>query len=99
VNALTAETLVGYGNSLTAAFCFYSCSGVLMVQLATQQRYQLLTALRCFGDLAQAINCLPNGFLWAGKLEKWHCGALGTITSIISLYQSYQSIVESQKAK
>jgi hypothetical protein len=96
VKVVTAETL---GYVLTVSFVFISCSSVVMMQLVAQQRYQLLTALRCFGDLAQAINCLPNGFLWAGKLEKWHCGALGTITSIINLYQSYQRTVENQRSK
>ncbi|XP_021940625.1 peroxisomal membrane protein 11C isoform X1 [Zootermopsis nevadensis] len=76
-----------------------SDANAVMTQLVTQQRHQLLTVLRCGGDLAQAVNCLPGGFLWAGKLQKWHCGALGTITSIISLYQSYQRIVANQKTK
>ncbi|PSN58400.1 Peroxisomal membrane protein 11C [Blattella germanica] len=40
-----------------------------------------------------AVHYLPEGFLWAGKLEKWHIGLIGTVTSIISLYQSVHKIV------
>jgi hypothetical protein len=82
------------------SLCFLiSRSSVVTRQLLAQQHHQFLTALRCIGDLAQAINWLPDGFLWAGKLEKWHCGVLGTVTSIISLYQAYQQIIINQKSK
>jgi peroxin-11C len=64
-----------------------------MTNLLAQQRHQLLTAVRCISDLAQAVNYLPNGFMWAGKLEKWHIGVLGTVSSIISLYQTYKRII------
>ena len=70
--------------------CVYS---VAMAQLLAQQRNELLTAFRCMGDLVQAIHYLPNGFLWSGKLEKWHIGLLGTLTSLISLYQAYHRVV------
>ena len=69
-----------------------------MSNLLAQQHHQLLTAVRCSSDLAQAINCLPDGFLWAGKLEKWHIGVLGTVSSIISLYQACKRIIH-QKPK
>jgi hypothetical protein len=84
--------------TIMSYFCV-SFSNVVMAQLLSQQRHHLLTVLRCIGDLAQAVNCLPNGFLWAGKLEKWHFGLLGTVTSIISLYQAYQRIIIDQKSK
>jgi hypothetical protein len=60
--------------------------------LPIQQHHQLLTALHCIGDLAQAINWLPDGVLWAGKLDKWYSGALGTVTSIISLCRAYEQV-------
>jgi peroxin-11C len=69
-----------------------------MTNLLAQHHHQLLTAVRCSSDLAQAINYLPEGFLWAGKLEKWHIGLLGTVSSIISLYQSCKRIAQ-QKSK
>jgi peroxin-11C len=69
-----------------------------MNNLLVQQQNMLLTAVRCSSDLAQAINYLPEGFLWAGKLEKWHIGVLGTVSSIISLYQACKRIMH-QKAK
>lgn len=71
---------------------------VVMTNLLAQHRHQLLTAVRCSSDLAQAINYLPEGFLWAGKLEKWHIGVLGTVSSIISLYQACKRITH-QKSK
>jgi peroxin-11C len=69
-----------------------------MNNLLAQQQHQLLTAVRCSSDLAQAIHYLPEGFLWAGKLEKWHIGVLGTVSSIISLYQACKTIIH-QKTK
>lgn len=41
-------------------------------------------------DLSYAISYLPPGILWGGKLKTWHVGALGTLSSIISLYQVFE---------
>jgi peroxin-11C len=64
-----------------------------MTNLLAQQHQQFLTAVRCITDLTQAVSYLPEGLLWAGKLEKWHIGVLGTVSSIISLYQAYKRII------
>ncbi|KAJ9598379.1 hypothetical protein L9F63_010901 [Diploptera punctata] len=66
-------------------------------ELLLVQRNELLNAFRCMGDLAQAIHYLPEGILWSGKLEKWHIGLLGTLTSVISLYQTYQRVIGAKK--
>ncbi|XP_069674973.1 peroxisomal membrane protein 11C isoform X2 [Periplaneta americana] len=68
-------------------------ANVAMAQLLAQQRSLLFTAIRYLGDLAQAVHYLPEGILWGGKLEKWHCGVLGLVTSLIGIYQSYDKII------
>lgn len=53
--------------------------------VAEQQRY-FLSSLKCVLDLVHAVNCLPEGYLWGGKLLKWQVGAVGTVSSIFGLY-------------
>lgn len=47
-------------------------------------------------DLSYAVSYLPSGTLWGGKLKTWQVGALGTISSVLGLYQSLSKKV-SQK--
>lgn len=44
--------------------------------------------------MCYAVNYLPPGTFWGGKLKTWHVGALGTLSSLIGLYQAL-----SQRAK
>jgi len=52
------------------------------------QLIELISGIRSACDLAMAIHWMPEGFLWAGMLREWHIGALGTVSSILSLIQS-----------
>ncbi|KAL6263023.1 hypothetical protein P5V15_005819 [Pogonomyrmex californicus] len=53
-----------------------------------KQRSALLACTRAVLDITYAISYLPPGLLWGGRLKIWHIGALGTISSLIGLYQS-----------
>ena len=57
-------------------------------RLRSQQNSELLSCLRLLLDLSYAVSYLPKGTLWGGKFSAWQVGALGTISSFISLYQS-----------
>lgn len=66
-----------------------------MVGLVHQQKSELITAIRCAADLGHAINSLPEGWLWAGKLQRWQVGALGSISSLLGLYQALSTLKSS----
>lgn len=54
-----------------------------------RQKFEILTCIRLSLDLIHAINTLPPGFLWASKLKPWHVGLIGTVSSILGLYQIF----------
>ncbi|XP_011311696.1 peroxisomal membrane protein 11C [Fopius arisanus] len=58
---------------------------------------EILTCGRMLIDLSYAISYLPPGTLWGGKMITWQIGALGTVSSIISLYQSLSKRVPTKK--
>lgn len=49
---------------------------------------EVLSILMDTADLSNAIHWLPPGFLWAGKFPPWLVGLLGTISSLIGIYQA-----------
>lgn len=49
---------------------------------------ELLACLCLTLDMTYAVSYLPRGILWGGSLQTWHVGALGTVSSCISLYQA-----------
>lgn len=53
--------------------------------LAKEQLGHMLGVVRNLADLVNAVSWLPWQFLWAGKLRPWHNGALGLLSSLISL--------------
>ena len=53
-----------------------------------QGRNELLSCLRITLDISYAVSYLPLGVLWGGKLNTWQVGALGTLSSLIGLYQA-----------
>ncbi|KAB0400620.1 hypothetical protein E2I00_013662, partial [Balaenoptera physalus] len=53
-----------------------------------QIRSEALTLLSNVADLANAVHWLPPGILWAGRLPPWLVGLLGTISSLLSMYQA-----------
>ncbi|XP_039556321.1 peroxisomal membrane protein 11C isoform X6 [Passer montanus] len=57
-------------------------------QLRAQVKAELLSILMDTADLSNAIHWLPPGFLWAGRFPPWLVGLLGTISSLIGIYQA-----------
>lgn len=57
-------------------------------EINKRQQSALLACTRFVLDISYAISYLPPGTLWGGRLKTWHVGALGTISSLIGLYQA-----------
>ncbi|KAM6310477.1 peroxisomal membrane protein 11C [Podargus strigoides] len=53
-----------------------------------QVKAEVLSILREMADLSIAIHWLPAGFLWAGRFPPWLVGLLGTVSSLIGIYQA-----------
>lgn len=60
-------------------------------------RRELLACLCLTLDMTYAVSYLPHGVLWGGSLKVWQVGALGTISSCISLYQALHKKVMQKK--
>lgn len=56
-------------------------------QLHRQMRAELLSSLKSMADLSNAVHWMPPGFLWAGKFPSWLVGLMGTVSSVIGLFQ------------
>ncbi|XP_015427043.1 PREDICTED: peroxisomal membrane protein 11C [Myotis davidii] len=69
-------------------------------QGAVEARIQseLLTLLSNLADLANAVHWLPPGFLWAGRFPPWLVGLLGTISSLLSVFQAARASGGADKA-
>ncbi|KAM5190526.1 peroxisomal membrane protein 11C isoform 2-T2 [Callospermophilus lateralis] len=52
---------------------------------------EVLTLLSNLADLANAVHWLPPGVLWAGRFPQWLVGLMGTISSLLSIYQAAQA--------
>lgn len=57
----------------------------------TQIQTEVLTLLSNLADLANAVHWLPQGVLWAGRFPPWLVGLLGTISSLLSVYQAVRA--------
>ncbi|XP_006177635.2 peroxisomal membrane protein 11C [Camelus ferus] len=56
-----------------------------------QIRLEALALLSNLADLANAVHWLPPGVLWAGRFPPWLVGLLGTVSSLLSVYQAVQA--------
>ncbi|XP_005413247.1 PREDICTED: peroxisomal membrane protein 11C isoform X1 [Chinchilla lanigera] len=56
--------------------------------MEAQMRSEVLTLLSNLADLANAVHWLPPGVLWAGRFPPWLVGLMGTISSLLSVYQA-----------
>ncbi|XP_066199497.1 peroxisomal membrane protein 11C isoform X1 [Saccopteryx leptura] len=56
--------------------------------MEAQIQSETLTLLSNLADLANAVHWLPPGILWAGRFPLWLVGLLGTISSLLSMYQA-----------
>ncbi|XP_007951860.1 peroxisomal membrane protein 11C [Orycteropus afer afer] len=59
--------------------------------LETQMWSETLTLISNLADLANAVHWLPPGVLWAGCFPSWLVGLLGTVSSVLSMYQAVQT--------
>ncbi|NWT46111.1 PX11C protein, partial [Chroicocephalus maculipennis] len=53
-----------------------------------QVKAEVLSILTDMADLSNAIHWLPPGILWAGRFPPWLVGLLGTVSSLIGIYQA-----------
>lgn len=75
-------------NSMLYSFFFYL--NRLTLKVINKQKWnELLTCIRLILDISYAVNYLPSGILWAGQLKTWHIGLLGSLSSLIGLYQTF----------
>ncbi|XP_006970261.2 peroxisomal membrane protein 11C isoform X1 [Peromyscus maniculatus bairdii] len=74
----------------------WSLTGTFTSQLPRSKRRamearmwsEVLTLLSNLADLANAVHWLPRGVLWAGRFPPWLVGLMGTISSLLSMYQA-----------
>ncbi|KAM8925975.1 peroxisomal membrane protein 11C isoform 2-T2 [Lycaon pictus] len=59
--------------------------------MEAQVRSEVLAVLSNLADLANAVHWLPRGVLWAGRSPPWLVGLLGTVSSLLSVYQAVQA--------
>ncbi|NXP10881.1 PX11C protein, partial [Thinocorus orbignyianus] len=57
-------------------------------EVKARAKAEVLNILSHVADLSNAIHWLPSGFLWAGRFPPWLVGLLGTISSLIYIYQA-----------
>ena len=58
-----------------------------MREFKQQEFTELLNIVKNGSDLMNAVNWMPQGFLWSGKLSVAQNGVFGSISSFIGLYQ------------
>lgn len=58
--------------------------------LSEQRREELLDLVKNVADAVMAINWLPAGILWGGKLSPAKNAVFGTLSSVIGLYTLVQ---------
>ncbi|KAM4809906.1 peroxisomal membrane protein 11C [Rhinophrynus dorsalis] len=57
-------------------------------EIKFQMRSEVLCIVSCLSDLVNAIHWMPPGFLWGGSFPTWLVGLMGTISSLIGIYQT-----------
>ncbi|KOC69972.1 Peroxisomal membrane protein 11C [Habropoda laboriosa] len=68
------------------------------LKTVSKQRWnELLTCTRLVLDISYAVSYLPLGTFWGGRLKVWHVGALGTLSSLIGLYQALSKRAEHKR--
>ncbi|CAH2293126.1 Peroxisomal membrane 11C [Pelobates cultripes] len=57
-------------------------------EIKSQIRSEVLSIISCTSDLVNAVHWMPPGFLWGGCSPIWLVGLLGTVSSLIGIYQT-----------
>ncbi|XP_048832639.1 peroxisomal membrane protein 11C isoform X1 [Brienomyrus brachyistius] len=58
-------------------------------EVQQQVHSEVLSIFSSMADLSNAIHWLPPGFLWSSRFPHWLVGLMGTVSSLIGLYQTY----------
>ncbi|KZC08988.1 PREDICTED: peroxisomal membrane protein 11C [Dufourea novaeangliae] len=75
-----------------------NCDARAALKTVSKQRWsELLTSTRLLLDISYAVSYLPPGVFWGGQLKTWQVGALGTVSSLIGLYQALSKRAEQKK--
>ncbi|XP_076239095.1 peroxisomal biogenesis factor 11c [Calliopsis andreniformis] len=69
---------------------------IVLKVIDKQKLCELLTCTRLILDISYAVSYLPSGVLWGGRLKTWQVGALGTLSSLIGLYQALNKRIEKE---
>ncbi|KAG5887173.1 hypothetical protein JTB14_028976 [Gonioctena quinquepunctata] len=69
--------------------CVMADNSIPVNKILQMQKNEMLTTVRLAVDLIHAVNTLPKGFLWSCKLEIWQVGLVGTISSLLGIYQIF----------
>ncbi|KAM9329685.1 peroxisomal membrane protein 11C [Gastrophryne carolinensis] len=57
-------------------------------EIKFQMKSELLCIIGSLSDLTNAVHWMPPGFLWGGCLPTWLVGLMGTVSSLIGIYQT-----------
>ncbi|OXB56366.1 hypothetical protein ASZ78_001774, partial [Callipepla squamata] len=77
-----------WGFSLLLGILRSTSSAQSHQKMRAQVKAEVLTIVSNVADLSNAVHWLPPGFLWAGRFPPWLVGLLGTISSLIAIYQA-----------
>ncbi|KAG8454694.1 hypothetical protein GDO86_001060 [Hymenochirus boettgeri] len=58
-------------------------------EIKSQIRSEVLCILSSISDLVNAIHWMPSGFLWGGCSPTWLVGLMGTLSSLIGIFQAF----------
>ncbi|XP_074240829.1 peroxisomal membrane protein 11C isoform X1 [Saimiri boliviensis] len=59
--------------------------------IEVQMQSEMLSLLSNLADLANAVHWLPRGVLWAGRFPLWLVGLMGTVSSLLNIYQAVRA--------
>uniref|UniRef100_A0A6J0SPC3 Peroxisomal membrane protein 11C isoform X1 n=1 Tax=Pogona vitticeps TaxID=103695 RepID=A0A6J0SPC3_9SAUR len=66
-------------------------SGSASRKTRARAKAEALTILSNLADLANAVHWMPVGLLWAGRFPPWLVGLLGSISSLLGIYLTYDT--------
>lgn len=62
---------------------------IFLQKLRAKEKFQMVTCVRLSLDIVHAVSTLPKGFLWSSSLKTWQVGLVGTLSSVLGLYQIF----------
>ena len=88
-NTDTTRKLGSSGSSGPKRVTFKTQKGSIasVKSLKAQRFFAILTVVQSVSDMMNAVNWMPAGILWSGRLSHFWVGLFGMISSIIGLYR------------